>query len=371
LRKAHRQKVERVGYIRRAIFRADMLKRYCVILLLTFINSAANAQTVELKDPGYDTSYIKSFRDDLVVTLVSASAGNEISATDKSGKNITFSTNLPTSYGIGLDYKWLTFEYTSSFGRTGPPEKGYTQMKSLGFGLTTRKFWFRNFYHNTQGYYLKNPEYFNPDFNPATDIYPFRNDVRSSVYYATLNYGFNHRRFSNMAAIWQLERQKKSAGTFTAGVSFSIADYKSDSALFPEQFENTFDETEAITDFEFKLYGINAGYLHTFSFGKNRECFVSLTLIPGLSYQIGTAHFEEKNQPLKKQTFGLHTEGRIVAGYNGDKWYSSITAISYVVSSVFEGTNPFSQGYTFGRIAIGYKITMKETKSPFLKKLGL
>lgn len=353
------------------VFELDKIFTICVVLYVFFGAPAAYGQDTSYKDPGYDTNYIKSFRDNLVVTLVSASAGNEISAVDKKGNPLTFATNLPTSFGVGLDYKWLTFEYTSSFGRTGVPEKGYTKMKSVGFGLTTRKFWFRNFYQNTQGYYMKNPEYFNPDFNPATDIYPFRNDVRSSIYYATLNYGFNHRRFSNIAAIWQLERQKKSAGTFTTGLSFSMAEYQSDSALFTEQFESNFDKSEAITDFSFVLYGINAGYLHTFSFTKSRKFFISLTLIPGISYQEGTARFEDTNLRIKKNALGLHSEGRIVAGYNGDRWYSSITAISYVVTSAFEGTNPFSQGYTFGRIAVGYKFKMKETKSPYLKKLGL
>lgn len=347
-----------------------MLFRHSLIFLLTGLCVAAKGQNISTKAPDYDTSYIKSFRDDFVVTLVSASVANEITGTDKNGNDITFSTNMPTSYGIGLDYKWLTFEYTSSFGRHGPPQKGYTKMNSFGFGLTTRKFWFRNFYHNTQGYYLKNPEYFNPDFNPATDNYPFRNDVRSSVYYATVNYGFNHQRFSNIAAIWQLERQKKSAGTFTAGMAFSVGNFQSDSALFADRFENKFDETEAITDFDFRLLGVNAGYLHTFPFTKSRKFFVSLTIIPGFSFQTGTAHFEDRRDSIKKQAWGIHTEGRIVTGYNGDKWYASISAISYVVSSAFEGTNPFSQGYSFGRIAIGYKITMPETKSPFLKKFG-
>lgn len=353
------------------LFNRILVFRAVVFFSLLFLSITASSQDTTYKDPGYDTSYIKSFRDDLVVTLVSASSGNEISAIDKKGNPLTFATNLPASFGIGLDYKWLTFEYTSSFGRTGVPEKGYTKMKSLGFGLTTRKFWFRNFYQNTQGYYMKNPEYLNPDFNPATDIYPFRNDVRSSIYYATLNYGFNHRRFSNIAAVWQLERQQKSAGSFTAGLSFSMAEYQSDSALFTEQFESNFDQSEAITDFAFALYGINAGYLHTFSFTKSHKFFVSLTLIPGISYQEGTARFEDSSLRVKKNTFGLHAEGRVVAGYNGDRWYSAISAISYAVTSAFEGTNPFSQGYSFGRIAVGYKFKTKETKSKFLKKLWL
>jgi hypothetical protein len=332
---------------------------------------SVSAQDSLQKATDYDTAYIKSFRDDLVVTLVSASSSNRISATDKQGKSLTYSTNLPTAMGIGIDYKWLTAEYTSSFGMSGEPGKGYTSSKGLGFGLTGRKWWFRNFYRNTQGYFLMNPEYFDPQFNPATDNYPLRGDVSNTVYYATLNYGFNHRRFSNIAALWQLERQKKSAGSFTAGISYSRALHRSDSALFPEQFENRFELGEAITGFGFNMYGINFGYLHTFSFTRSRKWFLSLLLIPGISFQQGDAKLEDSGSRIRKSAWGLHTESRVTAGYNGDRWYVSLAGVSYLITTEFEGTNPLSQGYSFGRFAVGRRFGMNPAKSGILRKLGL
>lgn len=340
-------------------------------LLASMAVPSAYGQDTTWKDPGYDTNYVISFRDNFVVTLVSTVSGNEIAASDKQGRTLTFGTNLPSSFGAGIDYKWLTLEYTSSFGRTGPPEKGYTRLRNLGFGLTGRKWWFRNFFQRTQGYYLKNPEFLDPQFDPAIDQYPSRTDIGNSVYFATLNYGFNHRRYSNNAAIWQLERQKKSAGSFTAGCTFSVATHTSDSALFPEQFEQQFDLSEAITRFEFYLYGLNAGYLHTFAFGKSRKFFVSLALIPGISYQKGIAQLEDSKKRYTKTGLGVHSESRLSFGYNGDRWYTSIMSVNYLVSTDFEGTNPLSQGYTFGRLAVGYKFKMKETTSPFLKRIGL
>ncbi|MFM2206514.1 MAG: hypothetical protein RL213_489 [Bacteroidota bacterium] len=348
---------------------------FCLVLTFTSFCGAqsvsVSAQDTLPKVPDYDTAYIKSFRDDLVITLVSASSSNSISATDKQGKSLTYSTNLPSAIGIGIDYKWLTAEYTSSFGMSGEAGKGYTSSTGLGFGLTGRKWWFRNFYRNTQGYFLTNPEYFDPQFDPATGTYPLRGDVSNTVYYATLNYGFNHRRFSNIAALWQLERQKKSAGSFTAGISFSKALHLSDSALFPEQFENRFEAGEAITEFGFSMYGINFGYLHTFAFTKSRKWFLSLLFIPGISFQQGDAKFEDTDSRITKSAWGLHTESRVTTGYNGDRWYVSLTGVSYLITSEFEGTNPLSQGYSFGRFAVGRRFGMKPAKSGILRKLGL
>ena len=328
-------------------------------------------QTEEWQDPGYDTSYVKSFRDYFVVTLVSANTNNNIAVFDTTNDEVSFATNLPFSFGLAIDYRWFTVEYTSTFGRTGDPNKGETKMSSIGFGLTGRKFWFRNFYQKTQGYYLENPEYFKPEFNPLTDVYPSRSDVQSSVYYANLNYGFNHRKFSNMAALWQLERQKKSAGSFTVGATFSVASYSADSALIPAKYQPMFSGRDFITEFNFIMLGINGGYLHTFAFGKNRKLFVSLALVPGLSYQDGSSYSNVTDRTQKQQTLGAHGEARIVFGYNGDRWYGSMSSIGYAVSSSFDDTNPFTQGYSFFRFVVGYKILMPEHNIQLLKKFGL
>lgn len=329
------------------------------------------SQTAAWQDPGYDTNYVTSFRDYFVITLVAANTNNAIGVTDTLGNDIMFNTNLPFGFGIALDYRWFTLEYTNTLGRTGEPNKGETIMNSLGFGLTGRKFWFRNFYQKTKGYYLDNPTYFNPDFNPAVDSYPSRSDVSSTLYYANLNYGFNHRRFSNMAALWQLERQKKSAGSFTAGLTFSVAKYNADSALVPSAFQDYFEGRDFITDFRFGMVGVNGGYLHTFSLFKSRKFFISLALIPGISYQRGETYSSQTGAREKNYAFGAHAEGRFVLGYNGSRWYSSISSVAYAVSSRFSETNPFSQGYSFFRLVVGYKFLMPEHNIKFLKKYGL
>ena len=347
-----------------------MIKSYLIAFLL-LCTTYVHAQETEWQDPGYDTNYVKSFRDYLVVTLVSANTNNSIVVTDSIGDGVNFKTNLPFGFGFAIDYKWFTFEYTSTFGKTGDPRKGYTKMTSFGFGLTGRKFWFRNFLQQTKGYYLENPQYFNPNFNPYIDDYPSRSDVTSTVYFANLNYGFNHRRFSNMAALWQLERQKKSAGSFTAGLTFSLSRYQADSALIPSKYRPMFSGKDFITNFGFMLVGVNGGYLHTFSFFKSRKFFLSLAFIPGLSYQTGVSFSDVTNETKKNSALGLQIEGRIVAGFNGDRWYTSLSSVGYAITTNFEDVNPFGQGYSFFRFVVGYKILMPDHKITFLKKIGL
>ncbi len=337
--------------------------------MLTF-GFAAFAQDSSYKDPGYDTNYIKSFRDYLVVTVVSSVVSNDVTITDTNGQDVVFATNVPASFGLAIDYKWFTAEYTSTFGRTGDTAKGYTSMQSFGFGLTGRKFWFRNFYQKTRGYYLENPQYFNPDFNWALDVYPYRGDIQSTLYWASLNYGFNHRKFSNQAALWQLERQKKSAGSFTCGLTYSYASYRADSALVPKKYQRLFEQDEFFTNFNFGMLGLNVGYLHTFAIGKSRKFFISLALIPGVSYQRGKAQSSETGAAIYDGNIGFHGESRLVFGYNADTWYTSLSSSGYGIITSFDNTNPFTQGYGFLRIVFGVKFKLPETKSTLLKKIG-
>ncbi len=320
--------------------------------------------------PIYDTNYIKSFRDYLVVTLVSSTNSNTVGVSDSLGELVDFSANLPTSFGIGVDYKWFTAEYTSSFGNLGDPKKGETSSRSVSFGLTMRKIWFRNFYQRMQGYHMEDPTYINPEFNPQVDNYPYRPDIRTTIYYASINYGFNYKRYSHMASMWQLERQRKRAGSFTAGISYAYNSYGADSALIPTAFQDLFSSQDFVVGYFRNMIGLNVGYLYTLSFGNDGKFFISLALIPGLSYQFERAYFDNGTSK-SLNGIGVHAEIRSSLGYNGDKWYVTTSFAAYVIASSFEGRNPGSVGYGFGRFVVGYKIKMPETKSPFLKKIGL
>ena len=346
------------------------MKSIIIIAFLIGFYQSVNGQTEKYEDPGYDTNYIKSFRNDLIITAVSAYSNNTLSITDKFDNELIYATNLPMSFGLAFDYKWFTFEYTSSFGGQGEEAKGNTEISSLGFGLTLRKFWFRNFFQLNKGYYVDNPTYLNPDFDPTIDAYPHRPDLQTFTYFASINYGFNHRRFSNMASLWQIERQKKSAGSFTTGLSFALSSFSADSSIVPTRAIKNFSENAQLSGLDFLLVGLNVGYLHTFAMGKTRKWFISLALIPGISFQKAIVYDKEGFSGDRESTAGAQVETRFIVGWNGDYWYTTMSSVIYGITTDFSN-NLISQSYEYFRFVVGYKIKMGETKSPFLKKIGL
>lgn len=336
-----------------------------VLFLFFVIDISAQSQ------PDFDTNYVESFKDDLIVTLVSTLQSNTLSIRDNQNKEISFRTNNPTAYGFALDYKWLTVEYTSSFKNSvGDPRYGSTEANALGFGLTMRKFWFRNFFQRFQGYYLENPWYFDPDFDRVNGIHPHRNDVRTYTYFANINYGFNHQKFSNMASLWQIERQKKSAGSWTVGASYARTGFGADSALVPSGLQQFSSDTR-LTDVSFHLLGLNGGYLYTAVLKKHPKFFLSIALIPGINVQTGRFRVEGDSYFTKKTSIGILTESRFVLGYNGDRWYVTTSGISYNIVNRYSNETPVSTIYSTARFVVGYRFKVKPTKVEFLQKIGL
>jgi len=350
------------------------MAKYKRIFLLFFIGSFLTNMQALAQDtiPNYDTSYIESYRDYMVITLVSVWNANNVRITDNHGDDVSFATDMPWHFGFAVDYKWITLELTRNLDKKyAETARTATEAKSFGFGLTGRKFWFRNFWKKYKGYYMQNPDYFNPNFDPLVDEYPERSDLETTIYFANLNYGFNYRRFSNTASLWQLEKQKKSAGSFTAGLSFAYTRYGADSSLIIPEWRENFEEDAIIKSYNLTLFGVNGGYLHTFSMFRKKNLFISLALIPGLSYQVGKAVVGEEEIEVKRESIGTQTELRFVLGYNHKRWYTSFSGNFYLISNNFAEKNTIFQDYSFLRFMLGYKIKLRKTKSRFLKELRL
>ena len=64
-----------------------------------------------LAGPDYDTLYIKSYRDNFVVSLVNTLNSGSLSITQKhTNQSLDYATNLANNCGFGVDYNCFTFE---------------------------------------------------------------------------------------------------------------------------------------------------------------------------------------------------------------------------------------------------------------------
>jgi hypothetical protein len=322
-----------------------------------------------LAGPNYDTAYIKSYRDNFVVTLVNTVNSGSVNITSSNGKSLQYSTNLANNWGIGLDYKWFTFEYTTYIPglSSSDPTKGVTDHFNLGFGITGRKWWFRNFIARYNGYYVEDPTAIDTAWDPG-EAYPVRNDLGSFTYLASFNYGFNYRRYSHNAFLWQLERQKRSQGTWVAGVTFWYNSLSSDSSLVPAYIRADFPDAANFNQVNRIILSLNGGYSYTLALWK--KGFLSGLLVPGITMQRQVFFFPDGL--ANKDTdwgLGLMAEFRVALGYNGDTWYTSLSYGNYVAAGNVSPDVTIGSGSGVVRFAVG--VRLPGLNNPFLKKFGL
>lgn len=337
-----------------------------IIITLTLITLALNKTHAQRQNIAYDTAYIKSNRSDFVISLITKLNYHKMLLENNIVNKISYSTNSPYHHGLSIDYKWLTLEYSTSFDKYAAQDRGKTKSHYFSFGYTGRKLWFTNYWHRNTGYNLKIK-------NISTDLVDreFRSDISTKIYHASLKYGFNNKKYSNIATLWQLELQKKSAGSFSAGISYTKTSLKNNRSIIPNDKIIIFKEIaqyKKLTTYHFET---NIGYIHTFLPFKSNKVFISFAAMPGISFQKNKVENFEDSLIANKNRLGYDLQTIISTGYNNNNWFVSLRYTSYKFFYIISNDNKLSDNYSFFRLAFGLKLKTKKTKFKFLRLIGL
>ncbi len=319
------------------------------------------------KGPDHDTAYVRSYRDDLVISPVMVHQGSSLTLARSTGEDLRYATNTPVQYGLALDYKWLGIEYTATIAGLGQPDgaKGPTETSGLGFGYTGRRWWFRNSFRWSKGYHLEDPGAVDPGWVQGSP-HPHRDDMESLTYMASLNHGFNAERYSHTAALWQMERQQRSAGSWTAGGTFWYTRNAADGALAPPNTGITFNAPTSVGAVRRMIWCVTGGYTHTFAFWKHG--FLNMMLVPGLGAQQQRLFDVDDGTVATGWDVATTLEFRMGAGYVGDRWYAALSVFSYQSAGSVEQEVILNNGFTSARFAAGYRI---KGMRPLLPALSL
>ncbi|MBK9420035.1 MAG: DUF4421 family protein [Flavobacteriales bacterium] len=312
-----------------------------------------------LAPPDHDTAYIATYRSNLVISAVGKLQLVDVDVEQDSGGGLSYSTNSMEQYGFGLDYKWLSVEATFNVPAFSDYDAslGKTSSKGLGVGFTGRRLWARGFWNTTQGYYLNDPERWTGNDAPVV-----RPDLSNRTFLLSAHYALSgKRRYSENAANFQMERQKKSAGTFVAGLSAWHTTITADSSLLSPALVDTFQLATGFSGLQRLLIGATIGYVHTFSFWQ--KGFIHASVLPGFTYA---------DQTITTPTGDLHgtgiaavTEFKLGAGFNGDRWYGALTTSFYYSTTPIAEKLSLGTNYGYVRLALGIRLG-----DPGIKALG-
>ena len=315
----------------------------------------STTQTPKIKrQESYDSIYIRQYRSQLCITMIGVKRDFFMDITNPAAGNqiLTFYPKNQYSWGLGLDYKWFTVEFSMKY----PFHFSSNSQKNnfgIRVGLTRQKFWFSSFYQRYRG---MNVDFNSDSLNAINRIFipKTRGDIYTSSLHLSLNYGFNNRKYSQMAALWQIDRQLKSAGTFVVGFSAFIYQIKADSTLVPNALNRLFKPESQVITSSTKNIGVNFGYSHSFIIQK--KFFIHLSLIPSLSYQFREYNLAQSSD-LNVEGFSISSEARFITGYNSEKWYVGFNFINYSFTEKSVVANAGAVlNYNFFRWFLGFRL---------------
>lgn len=187
-------------------------------------------------------------------------------------------------------------------------------------------------------------------FGNATDLdIPF-NGIKVGAWGLDVYYFFNHKKYSQAAAFNFSKIQRRSQGSFYAGISIFSQSYDFDFSGLPEEMLEYL--PLEWSDYHYRTnthnYGFRLGYGYNWSVGRNWTICVSVS--PTIGWKYGYV-----NSDVSTTSFSMYNRAKLSAVWNHGKWFigavgKANTAIIADKNSTFLGSNlsvSASVGYRF------------------------
>ena len=325
--------------------------------LIIFLSSLSTGLIAQ--ESRTDTSYYETFPEHLNGRFYFSKKYTGLKLTDKDAdKKYLYMPNTTLNMGVGATYKSLTLNLAYGFGFLNPEKgKGETKYLDAQAHVYPRKMVIDLFLQLYKGFYLTDGL-----GAAAGENYLTRPDMKIQKIGASVQYVFNHGKFSYRAAFLQNEWQKKSTGTFLLGAEMYGGLAHEESNLIPDALID--DPSRNFKTIRFFELGPNVGYAYTLVIKKH--FFVTASAAANLGVGYSTHHGE----------MGRHTQWAInpnyflrgFAGYNSTKW-------SLNVNYVHNGVQlPENGGFSSTMMTGNYRLNLIYRFLPgakLKKKLGV
>ena len=254
-----------------------------------------------------DTNYIKPIDNFIAVGM---SLGGMQNNFDLRGSNLNYELNSNIVPNIGLWFKYKKLP-ALAIGIPITSVNSDTLAKSKGIKISLKSQVARGFIVDGYFFYLKGFNFNNEKNKNVIQAMYNTYDININL---ELFYIFSYKKFSYKNAYLFGELQKKSKGTFTAGLSTGFTSLSTKIPFFKiVNAENKDLDFQAINTFSISLQG---GYLHTFIFGKNKKWFTNLGIFLGPNFHFGAANYYRSKEKNNFNNLGLHFKYKLSIGYN-------------------------------------------------------
>ena len=262
----------------------------------------------------YDSAYVKSTGKNWKLILKSNNWLDSYIGTPYENVKVIMNSNLVSNIGVSLSFMAVSLGYSISISNL---IHGGKVSNKVDFSFTCARF-------TADAYYWENKNDINVTYVDKS-LDNKRHEYRQSgisrkAMGLTAYYFFNNRRYAQAAAYCFSKYQKRSAGSFLAGISLQHFDVMFDPEKMPQESHDYIPVDTELPRILYNDYCVLVGYGYNWVLG--RKWLLNFTLTPYLGYR-----YNIKPQPGDKQSdFSLNIRGRIGAVYNHKNFFMGLQA---------------------------------------------
>lgn len=327
---------------------------------------------VKEKEPYYDTTYIKSYKKQLVASLPISTRFMRFTIDDlKTGKKLKFVPNSHYDLGININSKFASFLLHTgvTFFENDRQIKGKTEYKDIQFNLyrkrTTTDFNIQTY----KSFYVKNANDYQSWDTANTTPYAVRPDISAFQLGCNVYYIFNYKKFSYRNSFAFTEQQLKSSGSPLVGGYYSVFGVSADSSMSGYFFSKELSGTSNIKSGSVTHSGINLGYIYTLVIKK--KLYATFSLVQGIGIDRTVYQLANGIALVRKANFATKQNLRFAIGYDNSRFFYGVMGMFDFYYTDSKQYSNFDYSLGKARIFVGYRFSFEKIQNKVLKKINL
>ncbi len=311
-----------------------------------------------------DTSYIEPQHYNFAAMIQNTNTYEIYSLYSKSGQSVTFAPKPSIKFGPYFGWRWIFLGYTLDFSHLGDGN----HKQDFNISLYSNQLGLDLFYRKTGNDYKVRTLVLGEGVNTDAMRDVGFDGLSTSIKGFNLYYIFNHHRFSYPAAYSQSTVQRRSCGSWLAGIGYTShslqVDWASLSRLMAERLgQETLDKAQidsslTVGSVRYRDLAFSAGYAYNWVFARNWLFDVSLSLALGYKHSAGDMDVHKFTlENFSFSNFNLDGVWRLGVVWNNTKWFAGANAIFHTYNyrkSQFYTNNSFGSvniyvGFNFNK----------------------
>ena len=306
----------------------------------------------------YDTTYVSpnKYKYALMVDHYTNYEFYTIRSNQPNKQKIRFSPNPHNKIGLYFGWQIFFIGWSIDINDLGKHTNGSNKGTDFELSLYSAKIGVDLYYRRTSNDYKIHKLSGFPSDVPKDYAVHFRG-LKVDMKGINIFYVLNNRKFSYPAAYSQSTNQRRNAGSFIAGFSFTKHNLHFDYDKLPLIIQMNMNPEMKVNHIKYQNYGINFGYAYNWVFARN--FLADLSISPELSYNVSRIESEDVSNNDWDNRLKVDFILRAGIVYNNSKWYGGACFVGRTFDFSQRHFN-LNNGFGTLQVYVGFNFGLKK-----------